>query len=69
MAQNHHVLVTVDSGELWAPGMGEKLEDLLIREQADHAILVVGIDTSNPSDVKVIVTDPGNGNTQYAYSE
>lgn len=69
LAQNHHVLVTVDSGELWAPGMGEKLEDLLIREQADHALLVVGIDTSNPSDVKVIVTDPGNGNTQYAYSE
>lgn len=69
LAQNHHVLVTVDSGELWAPGMGEKLEDLLIGEQADHALLVVGIDTSDPSDVKVIVTDPGNGNTQYAYSE
>ncbi len=69
LAQNHHVLVTVDSGELWAPGMGEKLEDLLVGEQADHALLVVGIDTSDPSDVKVIVTDPGNGNTQYAYSE
>lgn len=69
LAQNHYVLVTVDSGELWVPGMGEKLEDLLIGEQADHALLVVGIDTSDPSDVKVIVTDPGNGNTQYAYSE
>ncbi len=69
LAQNHHVLVTVDSGELWTPGMGEKLEDLLVGEKADHALLVVGIDTSNPSDVKVIVTDPGNGNAQYAYSE
>lgn len=69
LAQGHRVLVTVDSGELWSPGFGEKLEDLLIGEQADHALLVVGVDTSNPSDVKVIVTDPGNGNTQYAYSE
>lgn len=69
LAQGHRVLVTVDSGELWSPGLGEKLEDLLIGEQADHALLVVGVDTSNPSDVKVIVTDPGNGNTQYAYSE
>lgn len=69
LAQGHRILVTVDSGELWTPGLGEKLEDLLIGEQADHALLVVGVDTSNPSDVKVIVTDPGNGNTQYAYSE
>lgn len=69
LAQGHRVLVTVDSGELWAPGFGEKMEDLLIGEQADHALLVVGVDTSDPSDVKVIVTDPGNGNTQYAYSE
>lgn len=69
LAQGHRVLVTVDSGELWSPGFGKKMEDLLIGEQADHALLVVGVDTSNPSDVKVIVTDPGNGNTQYAYSE
>lgn len=69
LAQGHRILVTVDSGELWSPGFGEKMEDLLIGEQADHALLVVGVDTSNPSDVKVIVTDPGNGNTQYAYSE
>ena len=69
LAQGHRILVTVDSGELWSPGLGEKMEDLLIGEQADHALLVVGVDTSNPCDVKVIVTDPGNGNTQYAYSE
>ena len=69
LAQGHRLLVTVDSGELWSPGVGEKLKDLLVGEQADHALLVVGVDTSNPNDVKVIVTDPGNGNTQYAYSE
>ena len=69
LAQGHRVLVTVDSGELWSPGLGEKLEDLLIGDQADHALLVVGVDTSSSGGVKVIVNDPGNGNTQYAYSE
>ena len=69
LAQGHRVLVTVDSGELWSPGMGEKLEDLILGQRQDHALLVVGVDTSNPDDIKVIVTDPGNGNTQFAYSE
>ena len=36
-------------------------------EQADHALVVVGIDTSDPYNVQVIVTDPGNGNRQMAY--
>lgn len=69
LSQGHRILVKVDSGELWAPGLNEKLEDHLILEYSDHALLVVGIDTSDPSDVKVIVTDPGNGKTQYAYTE
>lgn len=68
LAQGHRVLVTVDSGELWTPGLSEKAEDLVC-QKADHALLVVGVDTTDPKDVKVIVTDPGNGNTQYAYSE
>ena len=69
LAQGHRILVKVDSGELWSPGLEEIIEDQLILEYSDHALLVVGLDTSNPNDVKVIVTDPGNGNTQYAYTE
>jgi len=65
----HRIIVAVDSGELWNPGFSENMEDLLVGESADHALIVAGLDTSDPSDVKVILTDPGNGNTQYAYSE
>lgn len=69
LAQGHRVLVTVDSGELWNPGWKEGLEDWIGGEKADHALLVVGADTSDPQNIRIIVTDPGNGNTQYAYSE
>lgn len=68
LAQGHRVVVGVDCGELWAPGVSEKLEDLIC-QRADHALLVVGVDTTDPKNVKVIVSDPGNGNAQYAYSE
>lgn len=68
LAQGHSVIVGVDSGELVFPE-NEIGEDETIGEMADHALVVVGIDTTNPDDVKVIVTDPGTGNRQWAYSE
>lgn len=69
LAQGHRVIVTVDSGELWHDGILQDLKDLVIGDTPNHALVVVGMDTSNPDDVKVIVTDPGNGNLQKAYSE
>ena len=68
LAQGHQVIVGVDSGELVFPE-NEIGEDETMGERADHALVVVGIDTSNPDDVRVIVTDPGTGNKQWAYSE
>lgn len=68
LAQGHQVIVGVDSGELVHPE-DEIGEDAIYGEEADHALVVVGIDTSNPDDVKVIVTDPGTGNRQWAYSQ
>lgn len=69
LAQGHHVIVTVDSGELWHDGILQNLKDVVIGDTPNHALVVVGMDTRNPDDVKVIVTDPGNGNLQKAYSE
>jgi len=69
LAQGHQIIVAVDSGELWNPGLSERLEDIFWGGRPDHALVVVGIDTSDANDVKVIVTDPGNGNNQMAYSE
>lgn len=68
LSQGHQVIVAVDSGELVHPEE-EIWEDDIMGERADHALVVVGLDTTTPDDIKVIVTDPGTGNKQWAYSE
>lgn len=65
LAQGHKVIVGVDSGELWGDNIFDKLfED----NEADHALIVSGVDTSDPNNVKVIVTDPGTGSLLKEYS-
>ncbi len=69
LAQGHNVIMGVDSGELWHYGFLEQFEDQLPGgERADHALIVSGIDTSDPGDVKVIITDPGTGDYCKEYS-
>lgn len=65
LAQGHKVIVGVDAGELWDDDIFDKIfED----NSADHALIVSGVDTSDPNNVKVIVTDPGTGNLLKEYS-
>lgn len=62
LAQGHDVIMGVDSGELWHYGLKEKMEDYIPGiGGADHALIVSGINTDNPKDVKIIITDPGTG--------
>lgn len=64
LAQGHKVIVGVDSGELWEDNIFDKLfED----SRADHALIVSGVDTSDPNNVKVILTDPGTGDLLKEY--
>ena len=67
LSQGHKVIVGVDSGELWGNRFLEWLKDFFFGETPDHALLVTGIDTRDPNNVKVIVTDPGTGETGKAY--
>lgn len=67
LAQGHKVIVGVDSGELWNAGLLEHVEDQLGLSGADHALLVSGIDTTDPERVNVILTDPGSGDIAKAY--
>lgn len=60
LAQGHQVIVGVDSGELWEP-LEEFYEDSALGQVPDHALLVTGVDVSDPQNVQVIVTDPGSG--------
>lgn len=78
LAQGHRVIVGVDSGELWADregNIGKQLkefwEDLWHgQEGADHALIVAGVEVNpkDPSDVTVILTDPGTGDLRIEYS-
>ncbi len=65
LAQGHQVIVGVDADELWNPNT-----NIIDDNTANHAIIVTGIDVSNPEDVRVIVTDPGKGEVaSYAYNQ
>lgn len=61
-AQGHHVIVGVDSGELWNKSIAETFEDIIIGPQADHALLVSGF-AINPltGTENILLTDPGTG--------
>lgn len=63
--QGHKVFVALDSGELWEPGVGEQMEDLIYGGCPDHALIVDGISLS---DGTITLTDSGTGNfrTEYA---
>lgn len=70
LAQGHQVVVAVDSGELWEPGFKEEIMDTLFGETPDHAVIVTGIDTTNPDAIEVILSDPGTGEVmRYPYEQ
>ena len=67
LAQGHKVIVAVDADELWYKSFYTELSDALGLPGSGHALLVSGIDTSDPDNVKVILTDPGSGDIAKAY--
>lgn len=67
LAKGHKIIVGVDSGELWDNGLIEWLEDFFIGDAPDHALIVAGIDWTDPANPQVIVTDPGTGDPAKSY--
>ena len=69
LAKGHQIIVGVDSGELWTPGTYESLEDFIMGNGADHALIVSGIDV-NPltGEREVTLTDPGTGEVARIYT-
>ena len=63
LAQGHKVIVGVDADELWRPAWYNDI----FGEEANHALVVTGIDTTDPENVKVIITDPGTGDVAKEY--
>lgn len=66
LSQGHQIIVGVDADELIHPEESVGVDEIY-GEHPNHALVVVGIDTSDPDNVQVIVTDPGTGNRQMAY--
>jgi hypothetical protein len=68
LAQGHKVIVGVDAKELWqGNSILEEIRDALGFAEANHAVVVSGIDTSDPDHVRVLVSDPGTGQAIAAY--
>lgn len=58
LAMGHKVIVAVDSGELWKQDWF--FEDLVDPNGADHAVVVSGLDVSDPTNPQVYLNDPGD---------
>jgi hypothetical protein len=57
LSKGHKVIVAVDSSDLWDASL--PLSHLFHSPKADHAIVVTGLDMSDPAHPKVVVNDPG----------
>lgn len=67
LSQGHKVIVGVDSEELWGNKFMAWMKDFFMGDTPDHALVVAGIDTSDPNNVMVIVDDHGSGEYHKAY--
>ena len=66
LSHGHRVIVGVSSEELSHHGLFD-LEDILDNHEADHTLIVTGIDYSDPDQVMVNLKDPGTGDIAKAY--
>lgn len=72
LAQGHKVIVGLDSNEMWYnDSLSEKFrnwcDDFFGEPGGDHALIVAGIDTTDPKNIQVIVKDPGSGDDGKPY--
>ncbi len=67
LSQGHKVIVGVDSGELWDGNLIDWLKDFFLGDTPDHALIVAGIDISDPANPMVSLTDPGTGQPAAVY--
>lgn len=68
LAQGHKVIVGVDSSDMWRPHpILHEIAEILGMTSADHAVIVSGIDTTDPDHIRVNITDPGTGDVAKSY--
>lgn len=71
LSQGHKVIVGVDADELWNnDNIVDKAKNWVsdfFGNDPNHALIVAGIDTSDPDNIQVIVKDPGTGDDGKSY--
>lgn len=58
LVQGRAVIVAVDADDMWNPG--SLSPDVLGQDGADHAVVVTGLDLSDPECPRVYINDPGD---------
>lgn len=74
LMQGHRVVVSVDANELWytdklTDRIKNWLDDAVGNQGGNHALIVAGVEvnSNNPNDVKVVLTDTGAGHLRIEY--
>lgn len=68
LIKGNSVIIGVDSGELWHPGIEEELEDNILGPIPDHALIVSGISVNPLTGYQeIMLTDPGTGEVIHSY--
>ncbi|WP_320973810.1 hypothetical protein, partial [Dysgonomonas capnocytophagoides] len=65
LGHGHKVIVGVDIHELYGNPFWQSIKETLVGKTPNHAMIVSGIDTSNPDKPMVTLTDPGTGKTLF----
>ena len=65
LGHGHKVIVGVDVDELYGNSFWQSIKEFLIGKTPNHAMIVSGIDTSDPNNTMVVLTDPGTGKTLF----
>jgi hypothetical protein len=68
LRDGHKVIIGVSAEDLWShdPAL-QGIVQASGSQGADHAVVVSGIDDSDPNNVKVIISDPGTGEATATY--
>lgn len=68
LAQGKLVIVGLDSREIWeGEGVLQDFWEKITGGGADHAVVVSGINTADPDNIKVVLTDSGAGHAAIEY--
>lgn len=67
LSLGHKIIIGVNSNDLAQTSSWRNYDEIMIGKEANHVLVVAGIDTSNPNDLQVVLTDPTNSENQKKY--